>query len=500
MHGLRTVLKAGLLAAALAGAPAARAGVAPPGRHEKWFQVRADGFLVCSNAGKDKTAEIAEQLLRFRSALSHASRLTIRSPLPITVYAFKSRSSFAPYRDLASGRSAENVNGVFIHAADGPLIVFNASGRWAAEHTVYHELVHSFLANSGRRLPLWFAEGLSEFYAGFADVKGQIRVGLPLAWAGFEKKHRWQSLRDVLAAVPTSPIYTDPERSVAFYAESWMMVHYLLADAPRRSGQLTTYLDQVTAGRAPVEAFASAFGSTPEEFERELREHMSGAMLRVLAMSASVIGPVDAGEPLAMPRDEVLARLGYLLLRASSQGLPSAERLLTEALRSNPGNVGALTGLGAVREAQGLSDEAETLYRDALASEPDDPRPYLNAAGAPLRRLEVAASRRPGDAALSRSLLRRAASLCPAHPDIWDALGRTWILAPEGDLTPGIEAFERCLALAPDRFGAARDLVVLLVEAGQPERARAVSDRFLGSCPYPEIAAQARAALRAAPR
>ncbi len=495
MAGLRPALAAVIAAGTFAAAAAARAEVALPGRHEKWFQVRAGQFLVCSNAGRAKTVEIAEQLVRFRAALAHVSSLSLRSPLPITVYAFKNRASFAPYRDLAIARRDANVHGVFIRAADGPLIVFHAGGRWATEHTVYHELVHSFLANSGRRAPLWYAEGLAEFYAAFADVRGQIRVGLPLGWRGFERKHRWQPLRDVLAADPTSPIYTDPERSIAFYAESWIMVHYLLADAPQRAGQLTSYLDQVTAGRPPEGAFASAFGATPEEFERELRAHMAGSILRVLAVSASVIGPVDVPAPVAMPRAEVLARLGYLLLRSSPRGLEPAEAFLVEALRADPRNVGALTGLAAVREAQGRSAEAERAYRAALDLEPDDPRPFLNAARAPLARLETPSARRPGDAALARSLLGRAAELCPADPDVWEALGHAWVLAPEGDPAPGIAALERCLTLAPDRFGAARDLVVLSVRAGRSERAREVNDRFLASCPDAEIVGRARAAL-----
>ncbi len=495
MLGLRAALIAGLVAAGSAGAPAAPPQVPLPGRHETWFQVRADEFLVCSNAGRRKTVEIAEQLLRFRSALAYASRLPMRSPLPITVYAFKSRSSFAPYRDLASGRSAVNVNGVFVHAPDGPLIVFNASGKWESEHTVYHELVHGFVANSGRRLPLWYAEGLAEFYAGFADVNGQIRVGVPLGWVGFEKKHRWQPLRDVLTALPTSPIYTDPELSLAFYAESWMLVHYLLCDAPRRSGQLANYLDLIAAGRTPADAFPAAFGATPEEFEVELRARMAGDILHVLAISAGVIGPVAADEPVEMARDEVLARLGYVLLRSSPLGVPSAERFLAEALRVNPRNVGALTGLGIVRASQGRTVEAERLLTDALASNPADPRPLLNAAAIVVGRLETPAARRPGDAALARELLRKAAALCPADADVWEELGHTWVLAPDPDPSPGVEALQRCLALTPDRYAAALDLVVVWCGAGRPERARETYDRYLATCPYPGIAGRARAVL-----
>ncbi len=498
MAGLRTALTAGLLAATCAGA--ARAEVALPGKREKWFQVQAEEFLVCSNAGRRKTVEIAEQLLRFRAALALTSRLAIRSPLPITVYAFRDRSSFAPYRDLTAGRDAGNVSGIFVRAADGPLIVFDAGGRWAGEHTVYHELVHSFLANSGKRVPLWYAEGLAEFYAGFADERNQIRVGLPLAWTQFERKQPWIPLREVLTAGPTSRIYTEPSLSVAFYAESWMTVHYLVADAQGRAGQLASYLDQVTAGRSPAEAFASAFGTTPEEFERELRAAMSGPVLRALAISTSAIGPVDAGEPAAMTRDEVLARLGWLLLRGSPQGAAQADRFLAEALRANPRNVGALTGLAGVRDAQGRPEEAWALYRSALDQDPRDPRPFLDAAAAVLRRLGNPSARRPGDAARARALLERAGALCPADAGVWEALGRTYVLEPAGGIAPGIDALQRCLALDPDRFGAARDLVVLWVRAGRPERAREVNERFLAACPYPEIAAQARDALRGGAR
>ncbi|OYV97757.1 MAG: hypothetical protein B7Z68_02750 [Acidobacteria bacterium 21-70-11] len=281
-----------------------------PGELERWVQVKADEFVIFSNAGKSKTKEIAEHLLRFRAALAKASKLPIHSPLPISVYAFKSTSAFAPYRDIILERRAKNVAGFFIHAWDGPLIVFDASGRWSAEHVIYHELTHAFIGNQGVSVPLWLREGAADFYAAFAIQDGSAKIGLPTGQIALLRKREWVPLAEVLAADSRSPLYTDAKRAPLFYAESWAMVHYLYADCPQRRGQLASYLEQLAAGRSDEQAFASAFGTGFDAFEKELKAYINGDAMQYLVLRGDQLGPINVDTPTALPHDEVLARLG----------------------------------------------------------------------------------------------------------------------------------------------------------------------------------------------
>ena len=54
----------------------------------------------------------------------------------------------------------------------------------------------------------------------------------------------------------------------------------------------------------------------------------------------------------------------------------SKEGLLSEAIRLCPRHAAALNNLGLVREKQGRLDEAEALYRRALAEDPEQPAPH----------------------------------------------------------------------------------------------------------------------------
>jgi tetratricopeptide (TPR) repeat protein len=468
-----------------------------PSEFERWVEVKAEEFVIFSNAGKGKTEEIAGHLLRFRAALAKASRLPVRSPLPISVYAFKSTSSFAPYRDLVLGRRAKGVAGIFVRAADGPLILFDASGRWSAEHVIYHELTHSFMGNEGRPLPLWLTEGVADFYAAFDVEAGSVRIGLPTGQIALLREREWLPLGEVLSADGTSPLYTDPKKASLFYAESWAMVHYLYADCPARRGQLAAYLRLLDFGRPVEQAFAAAFGTGFDGFEKELKAYVDGPEMQYLRLRGDQLGRISLATPTAVPHDELLARLGYLLLRGSQAAFPSAEAFLGQAFAFNPHNITALTGLAVARGKEGRPEEAWKLYERALEFQPDDVRPYLDAAGVVVERLEKGSDRPRADADLARGLLRRALELGPNDARGWAELGRTYVLVPDRDGAAGIDALERCLALDPEEFAAARDLVVLYVRAGRLERATEVNGRFLTSCRDAEVVRSAHEALLA---
>jgi tetratricopeptide (TPR) repeat protein len=483
------------LPAVAAAAPAPEI-VKTPGELERWVELKADEFVIVSNAGKGKTEEIAEHLLRFRAVLAKASKLPIHSPLPISVYAFKSTSAFAPYRDIILARRAKKVAGFFIHAWDGPLIVFDASGRWNAEHVIYHELTHAFMGNQGRPLPLWLREGAADFYAAFAIQDGAARIGLPTGQITLLRKREWVPLAEVLAADNTSPLYTDATRAPLFYAESWAMVHYLYADCPKRRGQLGSYLEQLAAGRTVEQAFASAFGTGFSEFEKELKAYVNGPAMQYLVLSSDHLEPISVGTPTAIPHDEVLARLGYLLLAGSQASFPSAEAFLTQAFKFNPHNVTALTGLGIVREREGRPKEGWTLYQRALEFAPDDLRTDLHAAEALLERLEKGNPPSHADGELARDLLRRALRHCPNLALGWAELGRTYVLAGDNnDAGAGVDALERCLALDAQDYPAARDLIVLCVRQDRLEYAAEVNARFLSTCGDAALVSSAHEAL-----
>ena len=71
-----------------------------------------------------------------------------------------------------------------------------------------------------------------------------------------------------------SPEYNERERQGIFYAESWLLTHYLMVGSPvHRShfGELTTLLRQ---GQSPEQAFTNAFKTSLPRMEQELAPYL----------------------------------------------------------------------------------------------------------------------------------------------------------------------------------------------------------------------------------
>ncbi len=105
-----------------------------------------------------------------------------------------------------------------------------------------------------------------------------------------------------------------------FYAESWLIVHYLFAAKERRQA-LTRYFADIHRGVAEAEAFHSAFGVDHKGFEVDLKRYMAGriaygAMARPTGAEVSV-----TIKPLSPAADDLLLPLAALMI-----GIPEPAR------------------------------------------------------------------------------------------------------------------------------------------------------------------------------
>ena len=82
-------------------------------------------------------------------------------------------------------------------------------------------------------------------------------------------------LAELFAVVHDSPQYNERSRQGIFYAESWLLTHFLMAgDNPAykaRFGQFTQLLRQ---GQLPEQAFTNALQTTLPAMETELRRYL----------------------------------------------------------------------------------------------------------------------------------------------------------------------------------------------------------------------------------
>jgi len=125
-----------------------------------------------------------------------------------------------------------------------------------------------------------------------------------------------------------------------------------------------------------------------------------------------------------------------------------------------PSSVGELCADGDALLAQGREEEAEALYRAAVATDPELPGARQRLAAALYKRGEFAAAEHEA---------RVAAALQPEAPEAHFLLGT--VLQDTGRRAEAIACFERCIALAPEHAEAHRYRGRLLYQSGRPAEA-----------------------------
>lgn len=466
-----------------------------PGPNEKWVTLRADEFEFISNASPAKTLDIARDLLRMRAAIGQVTSLKVRSASPTTVFIFAGERTFGPFRDAVLHRKTENVVGVFAKADIGNFILMR-SDTDSVDQTVYHELTHHFVENTTSGLPLWFSEGIAEYYSTFGTAGTAVNIGRPVA--GHVLWLRGQTLiplPELFATKSDSPTYNEGERQGVFYAESWALFHYLMADNNRRV-QLGRFLALLNSGKSVDAAFEAAFAIKYGQLEKELRRYVTGSSFTYMKYKLADLSIQEPPKPEPMPRDAVLYQLGHLLAWSGPANADTAETFLSESLKTNAANAAAHADRGRLLDTTGREEEADAAYTRAIELGSTDPLVYLYA-GASLydRFANREVSSIPEEEVLRvRGLFQRSAELDPSSAQAWAGFGATYV-GSLGDLAPGIAALEKSLTLRPGDEETAFNLVQLYAHAGRSADAERVFRTTLEGSTDPELVRGARELL-----
>jgi hypothetical protein len=232
---------------------------------QRWFEARTAHFNIYSCGPTQEVARVGGRLEQFRDAYSLlAGAEAVASP-PIVVIAFPTHELLEPFLPLYQGKPA-NLAAFFHRSSDENLIALSLTGQGAESlNSVYHEYTHLLLRHNDLFWPLWLNEGMAEIYSTFETVGGHsVRIGKPQElYVRLLEKQPLMPLRELFAVTHDSPGYNERDRQGMFYAESWLLTHYLMlgdnALLKSRFGQLTALLRQ---GQLPEQAFTNAFRIT----------------------------------------------------------------------------------------------------------------------------------------------------------------------------------------------------------------------------------------------
>lgn len=237
--------------------------------HRPWSQYNVGEVEFYSQASERQTQEVLTKFSKFRqvtAALTSAS--TVEPTVPTRVYLFADQDTYEDHVHL------ENSSGVFTPAM-GEFTMAMTIGK-SGEYILFHEYTHMILSNvPDMSYPSWYNEGFADFMATMRFVDDDVVIGeIP---PGFVF-----AVADDSSWVPLSELFHgsafrgrgDQDVLNRYYAQSWLVVHYLLRGPRAESGELGRYLELVNAGADPVAIVPEAFGVTTKQLEKELRVYV----------------------------------------------------------------------------------------------------------------------------------------------------------------------------------------------------------------------------------
>lgn len=401
-----------------AGAAMALAMLIPQTALADWRRGETAHFIVYSNGSERNLRDYAARLERFEGLLAQVAGNGQSSDgiRKLPVYLVENgRELRVVQPDLPEGiagfyrASSNNIRAILVRGQDDDLLL--------------HEYTHHHMSQtSPGSYPGWFREGYAEYFAtATVDSRGRATIGYPdMGRLQQLQRERWLPIEQLLSASPAT-LERRGQRG-AFYAQSWLLTHYLLSDQERQR-RLDGYLRAMRDGADPVETLSSQFGMTPDQLERELRTYMQRG-LRYSETTLPPLTPEITITPMPASADDLLL-IGLRVMETPSPedgpGLLAQVRALAAR---HPNDPLALTVLARAELAWGDAATGEAALAQVLAAEPDNGEALLMSAR---RRVETAEAATDDEAVATglreaQRLLARAYAADPTDYRVLEAL------------------------------------------------------------------------------
>jgi tetratricopeptide (TPR) repeat protein len=259
----------------------------------KWHEFRSAHFTIISDASDKKGREIA---LRFEQIRDVFGQLLMRKklgmPVPLTVFAINDEQQYLKMAPLHDGRPI-SAPGFFVPGEDHQFIVLNVleEDAWRA---ITHQFAHLLLNYNYPPTQGWFDEGFAEYFSSLRLSDKQAEIGgdpelaasvsedvlgnqtdvrnPPKSLTELLSGWVWLSLSDLFNMRHNPTSYQEGTHHTLFYAQSWMVIHYILnKDQLAPTG---TYFDLVQNQKVPVEdAIQQAYGMSAAQFDKAVKDY-----------------------------------------------------------------------------------------------------------------------------------------------------------------------------------------------------------------------------------
>jgi tetratricopeptide (TPR) repeat protein len=458
---------------------------------QTWLEARTPRFTVITNGSEKQARRVIGQFERIREVFHTAfPKMKVDTSTPILILAAKDQKTFeAMEPDEWKKRGQMKRGGFFLRGPEKNFVLLRLDTETAElYHAVFHEYTHLLVNQNVKSLPRWLDEGLAEFYGNTRILDKEVQLGYPSRdHVEFLRENRMIPLATLFAVDHSSPYYNEEHKGSVFYAQSWVLVHYLMMEGSKQGkNPMAAFLMLVDQDVDATEAGTRAFGDLGK-LQGALNSYVHAAGYHFLRLKTAISEadktlPVRALEPAesAAQRGDFLAHLGEY---------SDARALLDEAIKLDPANALARESLGFIELRQKNLTEARKWFAEAVKL---DSRSHLaNYYHAMLTEQEGQDKQHWEEAEAS---LRRAMELnnqfAPAYGALASVMGRLG-----KDLTSALAIARRAIQLEPGVQGYHLVAASLLMQMGKVEEGRKIAERLVATAKTPADHANAESLL-----
>jgi tetratricopeptide (TPR) repeat protein len=436
-----------------------------------WVGAASSRFVVITDGGAAEATRLVRRFERLRRVFSELWPTARPGSRRVFVVAPAGRHGLTPL--LPADWSSDHVVhpiGKMVSGLDRVFIAVPA-GRsdLSVDAVAVHEYVHLLVDENIPSTPLWLNEGLAEFFAAGRLDESPAVFGLPhVGHLQVLRARPWLPTATVLSAT-RGTVATSQSQSAAFYAQAWLLVHFLkLADGGAQASQLTRFTAAVAQGIEPSLAARDAFGPL-DKLEERLQTYVSQG--RFYDARLPLEPATDETRPVPVAQWEATMALGDFLTHVLNHD--EAEQVLDKAALEAPQSAEVLERQALLAFGRNRPARALLLADRALAIDPTRSLAHHLRAVALLADASALTAATTKDAEAS---LRRAIAFAPSFAPAYSALGGL-LAARDGSSLEAVALIQRAIALDPSSVGHQVTLGQVLLMSGETVEAQWVAER-----------------------
>lgn len=257
-----------------------------------WLELHSVHYTVITDGGEKRGREVALRFEQMRSVF--ATLLTkdhLNESRPLTILAFKNDKSYYQIAPLRQGQPI-TVPGFYLPGYDQDFIVLNLFEQepWRA---VAHDFALRLLSFNYPPVQGWFDEGLAEYFSSIHVDNRQVEIGgdpelqdtvgedllgnqrdahQPKSLTELLGSQVWLALPDLFGMKHDPSTKNEGTHHTLYYAESWMVMHYLLHQ--NKMPETGAYFGLVLNQHLPVEeAIQQAYGTSSAKLEQDIKDY-----------------------------------------------------------------------------------------------------------------------------------------------------------------------------------------------------------------------------------